>query len=650
MTINQYSQPIQNTLESYIPLPLDTLMKAGQAIQSRGDIAQNQNDQFQTGLSSMEALAPDHRQYVNKAVNNYKQQQSDLLDKYKGNTSDPDYERESRRLNMQFAADPNLKVIQNTNDLFKAKQKIRDTLDSQGVKYLDSNPNFTGTDDKGNLSNNVGQLRATAFDTNIDRSFKELEAAQKVKGNKLTNEDALHTEQNGYLSDLVTGANPDIQDALHYYKQQGMTDTQAKAAVIQGHINPGMRYLKESPNYQGEEMSLHKQELGLNWSKFNYQKQKDAEVLAEKAREADLKAKGKGVNGYGEISSTQSPILTNFLNKDKINSLENTLNNLKPNGGIKKGSFTVADTPENRTKYPKAIAVPETNGIAMDPAIGASSGTLEVPTDKYNPDELKLVTEAREILGDKAKNKAGGYLSDKTVLSQYHDILKNSQAESLSYAQPENDKYSQALTKEQFGSNGEKLGHNFIIVTDKGTFKSGSKEAQRILGGIKHISANGVNPAPVGDYTNGSIRGSANQIIKDGSGNETSTPVTIIKPMDENMSSQYRFANIGERAKSGSFSNDELKSSSQFRIPAKGGGYLVPQRGLTDNGRIGVHFVHINEKGTILNDLKGSDGKPIDGIPLDEVVNEAHSNYFSRLGASIDDKPEKQSYQDNEEN
>lgn len=640
MDINQYSSPVQNSLESYIPLPLDMLFKAGQAIQQRGDQAQAQNDQFQTGLSSMEALASGHRQYVNNAVTNYKDQQSQLLDKFGGNTSDPDYERESRRINMQFAADPNLKTIQNTNDLYKAKQKIRDTLDSQGIKYIDSNPNFTGVGSDGNLNNNVGQLRATAFDINIDKGFKDLEGATEQIGHTITNRHNLTNHQNQLLSDLASGSNPDVQDALKYYKQQGLSDDASKMAVI-SHINDGMKYAHDIKDHFYEESPSQKAEMGLNWAKFNYEKQKDADALAEKAREADLKAKGKGPNGFGEISSSQSPILTNYLNKDKINSLENTLGNLNPGGGIKKGSFTVADTPENRSKYPNAIQDASGNSTGMDPAIGADSGTLRVSTNKYNPDELKLVTEARELLGDKAKNKTGGYLSDKSVLSQYQDVLKNSQAESLSYAQPENDKYSQALTKEQFGANGEKLGHDFILVTNKGIFKSGSKEAQEILGGIHHISANGVNPSPVGDYTNGSIRGSANYVTG-AKGSETSTPVTIIKPMDENMSSQYRFANLGERAKSGSFSNDELKTNSQFRIPTKGGGYLVPQRGLTDNGRIGVHFVHVNEKGTILNDVKP--------IPLDEVVNEAHSNYFSRLGASIDDKPEKQSYQDNEGN
>src|SRR5882757_7228209 len=112
MAITQYSTPVQNTLEQYIPLPLDQIYKAGQAIQQRADQNQAVNDQFQSGLSSMEALAPSHRDYIKNYVSQYRQAQTNLLDKYKNNEADPDYIRESRRINMQYAADPNLRIIQ----------------------------------------------------------------------------------------------------------------------------------------------------------------------------------------------------------------------------------------------------------------------------------------------------------------------------------------------------------------------------------------------------------------------------------------------------------------------------------------------------------------------------------------------------------
>lgn len=632
MTINQYSSPVQNTLESYIPLPLDTLMKAGQAIQQRGDLTSQQNDNFQTGLASMEALAPSHRQYVNTAVNNYKDQQAKLLDKYNGNTSDPNYERESRRVNMQFAADPNLKIIQNTNDLYKAKQKIKDTLDAQGVKYLDSNPTFTGLDSNGNLSNNVGQLRATAFDTNIDKSFKDLENATEQIGHTITNRGNLAKHQTNLLSDLASGTNPDIQDALHYYKQQGLNDTAAKMAVI-SHINDGMKYahdLKDhfydiSP-YQAWEMKYKEQELA--------------------AKAAKVKA-GPTPVLPADIFSNTSPILSENLGKDKISSVDRVLNNLNPAGGLQKGNFTIDDTPENRKKYPNAIQNAEGNSTGLDPAIGGGSGTLKVPTDKYNPDESRLLDEARDILKDKAKNKTGGWLSDKHVLSMYQDVLKNNQANAYNYHIPGNEKFDNALTSQYFGKNMEKLGNDYLVITDKGKFKAGSKEAEEALANVKHLSTMGTNPAPLGDYTNGTVAASGTMEGKDASGKVIPrSSVIVIKPMDQTTASSYRFSNLAARALASPYGNKELATSSEtksLRIQNPSTGqWFVPQKGLDNLGKISVKYIPVDSKGDIIPNAKALD---ISSIEAGE-----HSNFYTKLGQSIFTKPQDQNYRDNQDN
>ena len=196
MAINQYITPVQNSLESYIPLPLDTLFKAGQAIQNRGDLAQQQSDQVQTGLSSMEALAPAQRDYVNKFANDFKTQQGALLDKYQGNTSDTQYINEARKLNMQFASDPRLTIIKETNDRYKKKEALKDELEAKGIKYLDSNSKFTGIDQNGNLVSDPGHLQATNFDEKINQRFKDKENALSIVGNKLTNRGVLNNLYN----------------------------------------------------------------------------------------------------------------------------------------------------------------------------------------------------------------------------------------------------------------------------------------------------------------------------------------------------------------------------------------------------------------------------------------------------------------------
>lgn len=618
MTINQYSTPVQNTLESYIPLPLDTLMKAGQAIQQRGDAAQLQNDQFQTGLASMEALAPGHRQYVNKAVDNYKQEQNSLLDKYAGNTSDPDYEREARRVNMKFAADPNLKVIQNTNDLYKAKQKIKDQLDSQGVKYLDSNPTFTGLDSNGNLSNNVGQLRATAFDTNIDKSFKDIEGATEQVGHTITNRNNLTRHQNILLHDLASGNNPDVQDALAYYKQKGMNDHDAKLAVV-SHINDGMKYAHDVKDHFFDISPYQSEELKLRW----------AELADKKAKET----KESQVQGLGMINSTQSPFLAEKLGSDKVGTIDKVIGNTNDNGGLRKGSFTVPNTPENRAKYKDAEVINPTtvaNSLSGVDVTGGRSSQLKVQTNSYNPDESKLVDEARQLLGDKAKNNSGSYLSDKTILSRYKDILTNSQSAAYQYKQPLNEDYAKALTSLEFGNDMEHLGTKFTVVTKDGKYDSSSKEGQAALKGVKHLSSIGVNSAPVGEYTNGTIAGEGVN-----ANNET---VTVVKPLSSSIAQHFQNSNRASSALLSGFTNSELANSPTTNhlkiVNNKTRETYVPQKGLTQDNKIGIAYYP-------LVDGKVDKSRPIN---IDQVEAAEHSDFWSRLGQSIGNKPEKQNY------
>ncbi len=621
-SINEYSSPVQNTLEGYIPLPLDQLFRAGQAIQQRGDLAQQQTDQVQTGLSSMEALAPAHRDFVNKFATDFKSQQMDLLNKYQGNTSDPQYINEARKLSMQFAADPKLQIIKQANDLLKKKQETKDRLDANGVKYIDSNPQFTGVDTNGNLSSNPGGLQATDFDSRIDNAFKSRENAIEQVGHTLTNRENLKKVQNHYLESW--DGNSEIQQGLKYYEQQGQTPDQAKATMLQ-HVAAGMGYAKDQKDHFYEQLAWDKE-------KFNMQEADRRAAAAAKANKL-----GQPVNP-ADIFSNTSPILAENLGKEKISKVDNTINNLNSGGGLKKGIFDVEDTPENRKKYAgKYTAHPD---VDLEGIVTGSK--LQIPGG-YNKDESYLVDEARSILGNKAKNPSGGYLSDKHVLEKYKEILSNSQAEAYNYHIPGNEKYDNALTSQYFGKNMEKLGSDYIVITPEGKFKSSDPKAQKALANVDHLSTIGTNPAPLGDYVNGTVAATGVMKGKDDSGKTLpKSSVIVIKPMDQTTASNYRFSNLAARALNSPYGNEELLNNPEaktYRIvnPSTGQQY-APQKGLSNSGKISVKYVPIDDSGNIIK------GKALD---ISSIEAGEHSNYYTKLGQSIYTKPEAQNYKDN---
>lgn len=610
MQINQYSNPIQNSLESYIPLPLDSIFKAGQAIQQRGDLATSQNDQIQTGLASMEALAPAHSQFINNYVNDYKQQQSSLLDKYNGNTSDPDYERESRRVNMQFAADPRLKVIQHTNELIKTKEKIKDELDSKGIKYLDSNPNFTGVDSHGNLSNNVGQLKATNFDEKIDKSFKDLENATKqIKGN-LTNRNNLHKHQDTLLADLANGTNPDIQDALHYYKQQGLDDHAAKLAVI-SHINDGMKYAHDLKDHFYEMSPYQKAELSLRNKELDLKKKEPvapAVLPFQLLNYSKPLVTGKSVENF-EDSSTRG---------QAYNQVQKVLTGLSSDGNLNSGKRIIDDTPKNRQKFgSNAKPIVQYNaGSGMGYGSSSFPG-LEIK-DKYDPEEVKLLNTARTMLGIK-----GGTAKD--VLSKYSNLLKSFDTSSQNITSTDNKKLNDvtaSVAKRQIAS-GE------VYQNNKGVIEKVKDPS--IVSEIDGDNITGISPKNL-DATNGKLNGYTQFTDKKGK--------VYYTPLPQEYQQQFRGSkSIEEYIQD--FDNKNIKS-----VPA------------TIEGKQANIFLNPNDKGQqyiyqgvsgILSPYKATqNGKLVGGgvftfvnpqtgqsqtalLPLSEIEREEKTSLFSKI-------------------
>lgn len=282
--INRYTNPVQNTLEQYVPLPFNELMQAGAAIQQRGDLAEQQQMAVQAGLASMEALAPAHAQFRDKFANDYKASATSLLDKYQGNTSNPEFIRDIKRLNMQFSGDPRLQTIKQGNELYKQNQQIAAKMKAEGKLYIQ--PEFSGVDERGNLSANVPGVTGVNTLEDWTKAGMIAHGSMEDIGTKSTNSRNLDKWKKTLNSDVEGQAK--LKQA---FIQQGLSPERADQAVknsIQGLVNQ-----------YGVETKTNTALLnyGLNERQFAYQKQQDAAKLdldRYKAETARKKAEGKG--------------------------------------------------------------------------------------------------------------------------------------------------------------------------------------------------------------------------------------------------------------------------------------------------------------------------------------------------------------------
>lgn len=234
MAISRYSgNGIEQTLEKYVPLPFEAMLQAGAAIQQRGDLAQQQIDQVETGLGSIETYAPAQRDFISNYVKDFRSKSTGLLDKYQGNTSDPEFVRESKRLNMQFAGDPRLKIIKETNDKIKFNEQAAGNLQAAGKLFI--KPEFTGIDEKGNLTANVGNVQGVNTLDDWTKSGAIAHDSPEEIGTTITNKNNLDRWKKAIANDIQGQ-----QRLTQAYIQQGMSPQEAANAVksnVQGLIN-----------------------------------------------------------------------------------------------------------------------------------------------------------------------------------------------------------------------------------------------------------------------------------------------------------------------------------------------------------------------------------------------------------------------------
>lgn len=579
--VNRYTTPIQNTLEEYIPLPLQSMLQAGAAIQQRGDLAEQQNIQTETGLASIEALAPAYQRYRDNLVSNYRQQASALLDKYGGNTSNPEFIRDMRRLNSSVISDPRLQTIKQGNELYRQNQQIAAKMKAEGRLFI--NPQFTGIDDRGNLTASVPQVEGV-------NTLQEWEDAFKVAHNSMedngkgwkTNKGNLDRTRSIIEHDIRTGG-PQSRRLMQAYLSQGMTPQQAQQAVVANLSNLVNNYgIRSDKDWQYENFQLRLREL------------------------QSKQAQQQAIPNLLPFDEEYSQVVASDFRKPQIEKIDSALKNTNERGGIKRNTFTVADTPENRKKYAgkfkeQVFRVPGTS-FGMGTTGGISQRELVV-TGSYNKDQYDLVKEARSFLGAAAKNDKGNYLSDKTVLQKYKDIMSNDDTV-YSFIKPNNAEYIKALTDIKVGSAGQNIGHEYTVFNADGDKITNDKKGENPLKGLKAFEFAGVNPTKFDKYEYGTIK--INAI------DENNNPVTILKPLNRQEKQIFSLPNQIYKLMNSDKTNEQLASEP---IETQSGRLFI-QKSPTPDGRVGVKAYLQNESG-------------IQQIDVNSVIEGIMSKYYN---------------------
>lgn len=394
MAVNPWFTAAEQTLPEYIPLPMQQLVAAGQAVQGRHDTNMANIDATATGLASIEALSPAHREYVSNLASGYRSEIDGLLQKYNNNATDPQFTREFSRIRNKYATDPNLSVITQANQKLKRNQELAARLNAEGRLFV--NDTGVGVDAQGNLIDDVGDVRQVNTLDNLRERLKIASGTETEVGNLITNRPALEQARTEILNSLSSGS-PEFVDLTAAYMNRGLSQEQALNQVAQDVQRLSGEYaINEKTNFQK-----------LNYQRALANDARDAEY--HRLRMADLKSKMnpqsntpnplRGVMLKGIVSATD-------LNKDKVSLVNSFRNHIGKDGNldIKNKQLQVS-------------------------AFGAHANSIEMGSNIQGRSVAETLNYMRDELG--WGNKKG---SAKQVADAYESMIKNDNLVPVVYA------------------------------------------------------------------------------------------------------------------------------------------------------------------------------------------------------------------------
>lgn len=322
---NPYFTGVNQTLEEYIPMPMDMLLKAGQAVQGRYDQSIADDSAMETGLASIQAKAPAYKEYVNNMLNSYKGEMSSLIDKYGGKLENPEFIRDQKKVINRFKNDPNWTTITEGNKAIERTQEIEAKLKAEGKLFISPLAQFQGKDTQGNLTAFSGSPEAVNTLEDWESAYKIAHASTQDIGNKTTNRVSLNNARQAMLNDIKAGG---VQSSklIQAYVQQGMTPEQAKASVLSNVNNLVNKYGVDEKFNTGL-MSLQHQIYDSNRN-FNYRKDRDEKEDQLKRDIAAMKAAGKSAQPVLTPSfdgfATRMGSVASVVTKDEDNKIVST--------------------------------------------------------------------------------------------------------------------------------------------------------------------------------------------------------------------------------------------------------------------------------------------------------------------------------------
>lgn len=590
-----YYTAVSNTLEKYVPLPFQEMMAASQGIQQRADKALDQQAATESMLSNIEALAPEHKNYITNVANDFRTRQSELLNKYNGDASNPEFIRESRSNIMKASADQNFRTILTANERLKQNDSIARKMRAEGRLFL--NPEFSGKDSNGNLIDNVGEVELVdtldKLRTEYDIAWKSMENNNKGTISNKSNID----RQNKRVLDSIKNNSPEFTKLAQAYMQQGMTQEQATRRLqsdisgLQGQY--GIRSERDN-SYYSHQLALRNEVRNAQEHKL-----KMAQLLSTMGGENSPNIlKGTMLNG---IVSNKD---LNPEKKEIISNMRKVIDN--------KGNLKLKEGRENNSGGKTYNSLNSGKGSGMSSSQPfKSESNLSKTKEKSYLDTLQMM---RTELGWPKSGKNSG--NAKQVVDAYENLTRNDNLISSVYVP----------------------GNSTVFNGIERTFKSDLSGADVYVNGKKDIlkEDNLAEATKNASFSGISMSNGGVAIFKSFSDKDKTKAITMTVPLDNNtkrlLNSNLKIAKILDQFPDNTQLETEMKSNGlpYLRKDSNGNLYL-PRK--TSNG-LRYAQAEVDENGNFI-DFKRNN---VNGLNYmnDEVVENIMRSEYSTVDKHLE--------------
>lgn len=569
-TGNPYFTAVEENSPGQVPLPMEMLLTAGQAIQGRADAAYEAMESSQQGLSSMEAYAPAHIEYRDQLANSFRERSSDLLDEFDGRASDPQFQRRMRSLINEYSSDPNLSIISQANQAYKDKMKSIQKISESGGRYIDTNPRFTGADETGRLISDVGSVKKTTWEEDLQKELNEIAKAKIGDGSVTTNQQALEYARDSYLQNL--GGDPTTREALQYFLGQGYSPEEAINQVQNTLTRMTGSRLDSRKDDMNERLSISYSNLAMR-----------GQELAMRAEKHEWDREDRELAMDNSILPSFDPIVTNKLNEGLVSQINDALKAFDSSGNLSQRVFEVPYNPENARRYPNGRVRSSSAGTGA-----AGQSFIEISSEDFLKDSQDIITKARDVVQGESQ------LTDKQVLDTYKYLL-DQEGYTTTFFNTTDPKVRKNLT-EIYGSDLRDAYYRDHKGNEKKFENSNLK-----ISDLKNMVYTGHTDAPRDfDGTPFSL-GSVRLIAEDADGKN----ITIYKPLNfhDKLYQLNMTRNTSARALGSGLSNDQLLGNSEYAItiPTGEGGSATAYPQVKEiNGSLKVMYHEVDNRGNII--------------------------------------------------